>query len=310
MGAILTITLNPAIDVATSVDQLLPSIKLRCAPERRDAGGGGINVARVAHRFGASALAAHTSAGIVGQLLERLLLEEGVPNLALPVSGETREDITVFERATAREYRFILPGPTLSGEDWERCLARLRAFRADLVVMSGSLPPGAPENAYAAIARTFKASGARVIVDASGKTLRAAIEEGVFMIKPNLEELRALADAPLPDEQSWVEASRKLLAARSAEIVVLSLGDKGALLATKEETWRAEPAPVDVVSSIGAGDSLVGGMAWALDAGLPVSECFRYGVAAGSAALLAPGTQLCKREDVERLLPSVVMRRI
>lgn len=312
MGAILTITLNPAIDVSTSVDQLLPSVKLRCAPERRDAGGGGVNVARVAHRLGANVLAAHTSGGIVGKLLDQLLDQEGVPHLALPVSGETREDITVFERATAREYRFILPGPNLSSEDWTTCLERLRELepRFDLVVLSGSLPPGAPNDAYAAIVRTAKASGARVIVDASGKAQRAALEEGVFLIKPNLEELRALADAPLPDEPSWIEASRKLIEARFAEIVVLSLGDKGALLATKDEIWRAEAAVNDVVSSIGAGDSLVGAMAWALDAGLAVSECFRYGVAAGSAALLAPGTQLCARQDVERLLPRVALRKI
>jgi 6-phosphofructokinase 2 len=312
MGAILTITLNPAIDVSTSVDQLLPSVKLRCAPERRDAGGGGVNVARVAHRLGARVLAAHTSGGIVGKLLERLLAEENVPNLVLPVSGETREDITIFETATGREYRFILPGPNLSGEDWEKCLVRLRALEPsfDLVVLSGSLPPGAPANAYASIASAAKATGARVVVDASGKALSAALEEGVFLTKPNLEELRALVGAPLPDEQSWVEASRRLIEARSAEIVVLSLGSRGALLATKDEVWRAEPAPVEVVSSIGAGDSFVGAMIWALDAGLPLRECFRYGVAGGSAALLASGTQLCTRHDVERLLPRVVLRRI
>jgi 6-phosphofructokinase 2 len=307
MRGVLTVTLNPAVDASASVEQLVPARKLRCENERRDAGGGGVNVARVGARLGADVVATYTCGGVVGQLLDELVAAEGVPRAPFAVSGQTRESINIFERSTGREYRFIMPGPTLTQQEWLGFLARFDELlgQAALVVLSGSLPPGAPGDAYATMARAAKARGARVVLDASGAALKAGLDEGVFLIKPSLDELREFTGEVLRTQADRLRASRRLIEARAAEIVVLSLSGEGALLVTGERAWRARPPPAQVMSTIGAGDSFVGAMVWAIGEDRDISDAFRYGVAAGTAALLSPGTRLCLREDVLRLFHDV-----
>ena len=307
MRGVLTVTLNPAVDASASVERLAPARKLRCENERRDAGGGGINVARVGARLGAEVVAAYSSGGVVGQLLDELVAAEGVPRAPFPVSGQTRESINIFERSTGREYRFIMPGPTLTQQEWRAFVARFDKLldQAALVVLSGSLPPGAPVDAYATMARAAKARGARVVLDASGAALKAGLEEGVFVVKPSLDELREFTGEVLRTQADRLRASRRLIEERAAEIVVLSLSGEGALLVTGEGAWRARPPPAQVVSTIGAGDSFVGAMVWAIGEGRDIRDAFRYGVAAGTAALLSPGTRLSRREDVLRLFHDV-----
>ena len=303
MSGVLTITLNPSIDLYTQVDKLAPARKLRCAAERRDPGGGGLNVARVMHRMGGDVLAAFPCGGLAGQMLDRLLRAEGLNRLALPARGDVRENVTVLETASNEEYRFILPGPHFGPEDWRQILSRIEALpeQWDWLVLSGSLPPGAPADAYAQLARLGRARGARIAVDASGAALRAALSERVGLVKPNLDELRELTGRPLKDLPSRVEAARQLARSGAAEIVLLSMGGEGALLATADGAWRAPAIAIDPVSTIGAGDSFVGAMLWALTADRSLEAAFRYAVAAGAAALLTPGTDLCMRQDVERL---------
>lgn len=307
MRGVLTVTLNPAVDASASVGQVVPARKLRCENERRDAGGGGVNVARVGARLGADVVAAYTCGGVVGQLLDELVAAEGVPRAPFAVSGQTRESINIFERSTGREYRFIMPGPTLTQQEWRGFLARFDELlgQAALVVLSGSLPPGAPGDAYATMARAAKARSARVVLDASGAALKAGLDEGVFLIKPSLDELREFTGEVLRTQADRLRASRRLIEARAAEIVVLSLSGEGALLVTGEGAWRARPPPAQVMSTIGAGDSFVGAMVWAIGEDRDIRDAFRYGVAAGTAALLSPGTRLCLREDVLRLFHDV-----
>lgn len=311
MADIVTFTINPSIDTSTSVDRMAPIHKLRCAPPHRDPGGGGVNVARVAVRFGAVVEAFYAAGGAMGALLRRLIDCEGIPNIVIQVSGETRESFTVFEEATGNEYRFVLPGPALREEEWRQCLDALAGLDDDprFIVASGSLSTGVPADFYGRVARIGKQRGGKVVLDTSGPPLAAALEEGVYLIKPNLRELRELSGDSLEDEHAWVEACRRLTQTGRAEVVALTLGDRGALLVARDGAWRAPALPIKPVSTVGAGDSFLGALVWGLAAGLKIEDAFRYGVAAGSAALLSPGTGLCRRENVERLLPNVVLQR-
>ncbi|MBM3577763.1 MAG: 1-phosphofructokinase family hexose kinase [Alphaproteobacteria bacterium] len=307
MADIVTLTINPSIDTSTAVDRMAPIHKLRCAPPHRDPGGGGVNVARVAVRFGADVIALCAAGGVMGELLRRLIDRERIPNFVIQVSEETRESFTVFEEATGHEYRFVLPGPELREDEWRQCLGALAGLDADprFIVASGSLSPGVPSDYYAHAARIAKGCGARFLLDTSGPPLAAALEEGVYLIKPNLRELSELAGGPIEGEHAWVDACRRLTEAGRTEHVALTLGDRGALLVAGDRAWRAPALPIKPVSTVGAGDSFLGAMVWGLAEGLRIEDAFRYGVAAGSAALLSPGTGLCRMEDVERLYPDV-----
>lgn len=304
-----TLTLNPALDVSTAVPRVVPAHKLRCAAPRFDPGGGGINVARVIQRLAGSALAVYPAGGPTGERLTALLHAEGAPFLATTIAGETRESFTVEDRGDGAEYRFVLPGPVLSEAEQEQCLAAAVAAAAPggLLVASGSLPPGVAPQRLRDLAQRAKARDLRLAVDCSGEALAAALGAGVHLVKPNLRELSDLVGRPLPGLEERLGACRDLIAGGGAAIVALSLGAEGALLVTATEAWAAPGLPIRPVSTVGAGDSFLGGLLWALDQQLGPAAGLRYATAAGSAALLSPGTELCRREDVLRLADQVTV---
>jgi 6-phosphofructokinase 2 len=315
MADILTLTINPAIDVSTSVERMAPIHKLRCTSTRRDPGGGGINVARVLTRFGADARAMYAMGGTIGQLLRYLLDQEGVSGLPFPILGETRENFTVLEEASGQHYRFVLPGPHLTEPEWRGYLDALASQvspeqQTRFVVASGSLPPGVPSDFYAQIARMAKQAGAKMIVDTSGPALKEALEAGVYIVKPSLREFSELVSVPLESESDWITACHRLIESRRAEMVALSMGEQGALLVTSHQVLRGQAVPIKPVSVVGAGDSFLGALIWSLACGHPMEHAFRYGIAAGSAALLMPGTEMCHREDVEHLVGKVKVQPI
>jgi 6-phosphofructokinase 2 len=158
--------------------------------------------------------------------------------------------------------------------------------------------------------RAAKAAGAKVVVDTSGPALAAALEEGVFLVKPNLRELQELMGSPLDEREQQLAAARSLIDRGAAEVVALTLGHLGGLLVTRREAFYAPALPVAPVSAVGAGDSFLGAMLWGLDAGHELAEAFRYGMAAGSAALLTSGTGLCGADDVWRLYPQVALQHL
>jgi len=307
MADVVTLTLKPSIDVSLSVERVAPFHKLRWATERRDPGGGGINVARVMKRFGGDVTAMYPTGGALGQLLRRLVDQEGIPGLTTAISGETREDFTVHERATDLQYRFVLPGPQFTEQEWRSCLATFGSLdqRSRFVVASGSLPPGVPDDFYGRIAQAAKQVGRKIVIDSSGPPLRAALQTGVYLVKPSLNEFRILMGELLKTQADWIKACRSLVDSGQAEIVALTLGEQGALLVTRDQVLRAQTLPITPVSVVGAGDSFLGAMIWSLASGHTVELAFRYGVAAGSAALLMHGTELCRREDAERLVDEV-----
>jgi 6-phosphofructokinase 2 len=310
MAEIVTVTLNPAVDVATSVEQVTDTRKLRCSAAQRDPGGGGINVARVVQRLGGDCVALYLHGGTTGQVLQQLLEAEHVSSLGVEIAGETRENFSVLETSTRREYRFVMPGPTIAESDLQRCIDRINTLGAPprYLVLSGSLPPGAPVDTYARIARATCAPATRVVLDTSGPALAAALEAGVWLVKPSLNELRGLTGKPLVSESEWLAAAEELVRDGRTQIVVLTLGEQGALLMTADRILRVSGLPVQVSSSIGAGDSFVAAMVWALNRDAGLDEAFHYGMAAASAALLSAGTALCQQADVERLYREVSNR--
>jgi 6-phosphofructokinase 2 len=312
MESIVTLTANPAIDVCTAAEEIVPIRKLRCTAARRDAGGGGINVARVVRRLGSEVAAVYPAGGSTGALLESLVGREGVRSVAIPIAQETREDFTVLERKSGDQYRFVLPGSPLAEPEWQACLDALKAMDElpPFVVGSGSLPPGTPDDFYARAARIAKAGGASMVVDTSGQALAAALKEGVYLVKPNLRELQELTHAPLSGQAERISACRGLIATGSAEVVALTLGAHGALLVTRDAAHLARSPQIEPVSAVGAGDSFVGGMVWRLAAGGGIADAFRYGVAAGCAAVLNPGTELCHAGDVTRLYERIELVRL
>ena len=312
MPDIVTLTINPAIDIFVNVGRVESTRKLRCSPPKRDPGGGGINVARVAHRLGADVTAIYPIGGQIGKLLQRLVERENIASLVTPSHVETRENFTAYEESTGEQYRFVLPGSALHRAEWEAVLERLASLpqRPKFVVASGSVPPGAPDDFFARVVRHAKALGAKSVIDTSGKALAAVLEEGVTVIKPNLIELMEFVAAPLERETDRIAACRKLATEGRAEIVALTLGEHGALLVTAQHAWRALPLPIEAVSTVGAGDSFLGGLVAAVAAGKSLEEAFRVAVAAASAAVLMPGTGLCQPADVKRLLPKIGIEEI
>lgn len=309
MPDILTITMNPALDVSTSTDAVMATHKLRCAPQKLHPGGGGINVARVLHRLGGHCMALYPAGGFKGQILKQLLDEEQVRSHCITIADETRESFSVLETSTGRDFRFVLPGPDLTHHEWQACLNFVSELSTPCryIVASGSLPPGVPVDFYAQLADLARARGSLMVLDTSGPALAAALAQGVFLVKPSLRELRELTGQALDTAQEQRNAARQLIKTGQAQIVALSLGAEGALLVTAEQALRARSLPVQVVSSIGAGDSFVGGLLWALNRHADLEQAFRYGIAAGAAALLSPGTALCQAADVERLHSDVIV---
>lgn len=313
MPRILTLTLNPALDVSTAIDRVEPVHKMRCGAPSQHAGGGGINVARVLHRLGAEVLAVYPAGGAAGAALTALLQREGVPSKVLPIAGETRESFSVHESSTGQDWRFVLPGPTLSAEELTACNEAVLAALADpvpgagetWVVASGGLPPGVGDACYADLARAVRARGARFVVDTNGPALAEALSAGVDVVKPSLRELRQFTGQALVDEASQVRAARALVEGGQARIVAVSLGEQGALLVTEAGAWRARALAVPVASTIGAGDSFVAGLVWGLAAEQGPEQAFALALATSAAALLSSGTALADPADVARLRPEV-----
>ncbi len=309
MNNIVTITPNPAIDVSTSVEKLIPVAKLRGIGQRCDPGGGGINVARVVKRLGGKARALYPVGGLTGDLLRQLLDKEGVASQTFPIASETRQDFFVNEISTGQPYRFILPGPQLSEGEWQKCLALLSGTTPfpRFVVASGSLPAGVPDDFYARIARIVKQHGSRMILDTSGRPLAAAVAEGVELVKPNLREMRELLGREPSDAAEWEAAAKALVSSGKVTMIALTMGHLGAVLVTRDRILRAKPLAITPVTAVGAGDSFLGALVCGLASGAALDSCFRQAVGAGAAALLNPGTGLCLADDVKRLAEQVAL---
>jgi 6-phosphofructokinase 2 len=302
MPGIVTVTFSPCIDKSASVNALVPEKKLKCSPPKLEPGGGGINVARALKKLGKEAIAVFPSGGYTGKFFNHLLEKENIPAIIIETSNETRENIIILDESTNNQYRFGMPGTELRENEWRQCLEAVDKIKgADFIVASGSLPPGVPADIYAQLARIAAKTHAKFIVDTSGDALKHAVNEAVYMIKPNLGELGALTGTETAKTEDAERLAKTIIQKYKCGIIVVSLGKEGAILVTKDETYKALPPDVPRKSTVGAGDCMVAGIVYAVSSGMNLKQALQYGVACGTAATMNPGTELCNKKDADHL---------
>lgn len=302
MEKIVTLTLNPAIDKSTVVSSIVPDKKLRCADPKFEPGGGGVNVSRAIKKLGGESTAIYLAGGHTGHFYNSLLQLEGIQSEVVPITGFTRENLIVVDESARLQYRFGMPGPTITTAEWQSFLDKLeQSAGITYLVASGSLPAGVPADFFKLLASVAKKIGARLVVDTSGEPLKNAVEQGVFMIKPNLGELSMLHGVEELEERHMIDAAQDVIRKGGCEVMVVSKGALGASLITKDDVYHSPAPTVKKRSTVGAGDSMVAGMVLALSQGYGWADVLRYGIATGTATTMNPGTELCKKEDVERL---------
>ena len=302
MPNILTITFSPCIDKSTSISSLIPEKKLICENPKYEPGGGGINVARAIKKLGGEAIAIYPSGGCNGIIFNQLLQNENILTLNIVSENNTKENLVVLDRSTNKQYRFGMPNIALNDLEWKNCLKAVEEFdKPAFIIASGSIPPGVPLDIFAQLAKIAKNKHAKFIIDTSGDALKQATDEGVYLIKPNLNELSMLAGKNELNTEEVEEAAKSIIAKGNCEVIVCSLGAVGAMLITKDITKTILAPKVISKSTVGAGDSMVGGIVYYLSKGENLEDAIKYGVACGSAATLNPGTELCKKADADRL---------
>jgi 6-phosphofructokinase 2 len=303
MKKIVTLTINPALDKSTVADHIIPEQKIRCGEPTYEPGGGGINVSRAIKKLGGDSLAIFPIGGHTGDLFLELVKATGISTETIATKARTRENFIVVDSLNNRQYRFGMPGAHLEEDEWKKSLVLIETMRdkPDYIVGSGSLPSGVPDDFYARLAKIAKKIGARFILDTSGEALKVAANAGVYLLKPNLGELADLSGNQSLTSETIPEAAATIIANGNCEIVVVSKGPAGAVLIAKDTIERVPAPTVHKKSTVGAGDSMVAGMTLSLAQGKSLLEVVRFGVACGTAATMNLGTELCRKEDVDKL---------
>lgn len=306
MKPIITLTINPAIDKSTTVDHIVPEQKLRCSIPVFEAGGGGINVSRAIKKLGFESIAVFPAGGHTGIGLQDLLTREQIHQFPIKIKKLTRENFSIVETSTNKQFRFNVGGAEMSEKEGQECLDMIASLdpKPDYIVSSGSLSPGLSKDFFAQVAQVAKKMQAKFILDTSGEPLKLAANEGVYLLKPNLGELNMLSgldeDQPV-DGNKIIELAKHIIEKGNCEVVVVSLGADGALLVSREIVEHISAPKINKKSTVGAGDSMVAGMVLSLAQGKSLREMIRYGVACGTAATMNEGTELCKKTDVDHL---------
>ena len=304
MDRIATLTFSPSLDSATTTPRIYPEGKLRCSAPRFEPGGGGINVARAIRRLGGKSLAIYPAGGATGEHLTGLLQADGVEVDVESTADWTRQNLHVLAEQSNEQFRFVMPGAVLTPQELHGLRMKVAALPPEtILVISGSLPPGMDVVDLLEVIRFAREKGLRCVVDTSGPALAAAVKEGgLLLIKPNLAELAELTGLTLEEPEAIVVSAQGLIAQGASHYVVVSLGPQGAMAVSSKMSVHITPPPVKKLSTVGAGDSMVGAMCLKLAAGASLGEVVRFGVAAGTAATLRHGTQLCDPQETARLL--------
>ncbi|MBO6601801.1 MAG: 1-phosphofructokinase family hexose kinase [Roseicyclus sp.] len=310
MRDVLTLTLNPALDVSAETPQVVPGPKLRCAEARLDPGGGGVNVSRAIARLGGASRAVVATGGVTGALLCDLLEAEGVQVARLPISGLTRQSFAITDMGAGGQYRFVMPGPVWAAADVDGLWTLLDEVltRDTLMVVSGSLPPGLSPDLLVGMNARARAAGAAMVLDTSGAALVQAVEQATapyHLLRVDGAEADELAGRALTTPEDTAAFGRSLIASGRAEHAVMALGATGTLGISASECFFCRPPLIETVSAVGAGDSLVGAMVMALARGDGFRAAVAFGTAAAGAAVMTPATELCNRSDAEALLDRI-----
>ncbi len=301
---IVTLTVSPALDISSAVHRIVPENKLRCQRPVFEAGGGGINVARAITRLGGKPVAVFAAGGPTGKRLQGLVKAEGMDIEVVETREWTRENFNVQETSTGLQYRFGMPGADLMPTEVDALLDTVQdlAPAPSYLIASGSLPDGVPADFYGRVARIAREKGSKFIVDTSGDALRNALDEGVYLLKPNVPELSQLVGVDKLELDELDDAAQALIIRGNCEVVVVSLGAMGAILVTRDQVEHIPAPPIQTQSTVGAGDCMVAGIVWTLSQGRPVRDAARMGVACGSAATMNQGSEIFRMHDVERIL--------
>jgi 1-phosphofructokinase len=308
-ATVFTLTLNPAVDEAVSVDEFVHGAVNRCQLDALDAGGKGVNASRVIHRLGRETVAFGFLGGVTGAMIRERLDDEGVAHAFDDVEELTRLNVMLYERRTGLRTRLYLPGASVMPHDLARVRKRLEATRSGaVVVLGGSIPPGLASTTYRDLVAWLKSRGVLTVVDASGVALAEVLPAHPTVIKPNAEEAAEIVGFPVVSDVDALRAARELQR-RGAENIVISMGAAGAIGLDNTESFKAIPPAVTAKSTVGSGDSMVAGLAIAFAEKNGLEEGLRLGTAAGAATAILEGTHLCRRKDFERFYTLVKMHR-
>lgn len=307
MRDILTITLNPAVDLSTETPTVEPDRKLRCERAIVDPGGGGINVSRAIRILGGQTRALVALGGPTGEKLRYLLLDEGIAYLPFQAPGETRQSLAVTEQETGQQFRFVMPGPDWDEVHQTRLLSMLPGVAPDegVVVVSGSQPPGVPNDFTIRVCSSLGKSNSQVIADIYGAPLAALVQsppENLFALRMDQDEAETLNGNPLATREDTARFAKALVAQKVARLVIVARGADGSVLASEETVMHATAVEVPIKSKVGAGDSFVGAFALSVARGEDYGVALQRATAAASSAVTTSATQLCTREDAERFL--------
>jgi 6-phosphofructokinase 2 len=307
---IYTITLNPALDRTLWVEKIRPDDSNRIKKEERFAGGKGIDVSRVLTKLGVGSTALGFVGGFTGEELEGRLLNEGISCDFIRISGETRTNIIMNDMSSGVQSVFGASGPIIEPYELMRLIHKAEGLEhPEIVIISGSIPPGVHPKIYRKLIEIAKDRNAKVVLDADGEALVEGTQGLPDMIKPNVHELSRLVDAELREFDDIVNAARSIQN-KGIGTVLVSMGAQGLLLLGEKESHHAFHPEVEVKNTIGAGDSAIAGFVYGLIEGKGLKESLVYAVAAGTATTLMPGTALCCKDDFLRLVPAVNIRNL
>ena len=296
-------TINPSIDQHLLIDRLVKDDAIRALEIRRDPGGKGINVSRVIKELGGETVAFGVAGGCAGYMLRSFMVDHGIPFESIEVTEETRINVILTDHADRTQTRISAPGPRMALADVEGFIQKIVTYQPlpPWWVLGGSLPPGVPEDFYARLIILLQAQGAKCLLDADEEALKIGLQAKPYLIKPNEHEFVRLVGRSLPDEEAMINAAQQLVQG-GIQVVAITLGRKGALIVSQDTARYVTSPDIEVKSKVGAGDSFLAGFVFALSQGQSLESAVRLGTAAGTAAVMHEGTQLCQREDVERLV--------
>jgi 1-phosphofructokinase family hexose kinase len=308
---IYTLTLNPAVDRELTVPAMEFDSVLRASESRVDFGGKGFNVSRLLRGMGAASTAVGFLGGRAGELLQDGLQSLGIGTDFVWVPGETRTNVSVVTETHNHYIKVNEKGPLVDADKQKELLDKIDALAGpgDWWVLAGSLPPGVPESYYARIVSILNRYGAQAILDTSGESLRLGCAEKPYLVKPNAEEAHALTGLSVETPSEIARAAAEICG-MGARNVIVSLGKAGALLHTADETWLTHTPKIKEINPIGAGDSMVGGLVWALTEGIALKEALGWGAASGAATASLPGTEVGSRPLIQELFAQVKYERL
>ena len=313
---IATVTLNPSLDLTVTVDRLVVDDVIRMRSMRKDPGGKGINVSRVVNTLGGATIAYGFIGGHEGGVLSVLLAEEGILTSFVAIEGDTRINVIVSERESGTQTRINAEGPRVKVEDLEKLKERLWKMggvycAARFMVFAGSIPPGLPKTVYRDLIEDTQDRGIKAVLDTDGDALKYGVRAKPFMVKPNTYELERLVGRDLRNagDQEIIQAAKEVRD-MGVEVVAVTRGGGRAVLVTGDRILLGTPPSVKVVNSVGSGDSFIAAFLLALLHGKGFEEAFQWGLAAGAATAITPGTELLKKEDFYRLIPEAKVEEV